>query len=368
MNKVFILVGEASGDLHASNLVKEMNSAKPSLEWEGWGGDLLQKQGVNLKNHIKNLSFMGFLEVILNIRTILNNFNLCKEQIESFQPDMLILVDYPGFNLRMAKWAKSKGISVTYYISPQIWAWRASRIKVIKETVDKMYCILPFEKAYYEKEAFSVSYFGHPLIDEIQNYLNENKTIPVKTKDVIAILPGSREQEVKRTLAVMLEAAVKYTEFKTVVACSSNLPSSFYSQYKKDYPFAEFVSGKTYELLSIADFAIVTSGTATLETAIFKVPQVVCYRSSFLSYKIAKFLVNIRFISLVNLIMDREVVVELIQGKVSKKAIQRELDLLMYNDSCRQSLLKDYEELIVLLGNEGCSKKIARDLLGFYSA
>lgn len=367
MKKVFILVGEASGDLHASNLVKEMNILDPSLKWEGWGGDLLERQGVLLRNHIRNLSFMGFLEVILNIRTILNNFKLCKKQIENFQPDMLLLVDYPGFNLRMAKWAKSKGISVTYYVSPQIWAWKASRIKLIKETVDKMYCILPFEKPYYEKEGFEVSYFGHPLIDAKQNYENQKESDTAKNKPVLALLPGSREQEVKRKLAIMLKAAVKYTEFNTVVACAPNLPSSFYAQYKKDYPFAEFVSGKTYDLLSIADFAIVTSGTATLETAIFRVPQVVCYKSSYLSYKIAKSLVNIRFISLVNLIMDKEVVVELIQGDVSKNKIQKELDRLIYNDSDRHDLMKAYDEMIALLGNEGCSKKIARDLLGFYS-
>jgi lipid-A-disaccharide synthase len=367
MKKVFILVGEASGDLHASNLVKEMNLAQPFLQWEGWGGDLLQKQGVQLRNHIRNLSFMGFLEVILNIRTILNNFKLCKEQIESFQPDMLLLVDYPGFNLRMAKWAKSRGIPVTYYISPQIWAWKASRIKIIKETVDKMYCILPFEKAYYEKEGFDVSYFGHPLIDAKQNYEHQKESQPSKSKGVLAILPGSREQEVKRKLKVMLEAASKYTEFNAIVACAPNLPSSFYTQYKEDYPFAEFVFGKTYDLLSIADFAIVTSGTATLETAIFRVPQVVCYKSSYLSYKIAKFLVNIRFISLVNLIMDKEIVVELIQNNVSRGKIQKELDRLIYNSSYRETLLNAYDEMIDLLGNEGCSKKIARDLLGFYS-
>ena len=367
MKKVFILVGEASGDLHASNLVKEMNLLQPDLKWQGWGGDLLQKQGVQLRNHIGNLSFMGFLEVILNIRTILNNFKLCKEQIENFQPDILLLVDYPGFNLRMAKWAKSKGIPVTYYISPQIWAWKASRIKVIKETVDKMYCILPFEKDYYAKEGFDVSYFGHPLIDAKQNYEKKKESILVKNKSIIAILPGSREQEVKRKLEVMLDASSKYTDFKIVVACASNLPSSFYDQYRKDYPFAEFVFGKTYDLLSIADFAIVTSGTATLETAIFRVPQVVCYKSSYLSYKIAKSLVNIRFISLVNLIMNREVVVELIQSNVSKNKIQKELDRLIYNDSHRESLLETYGEMIDLLGNEGCSKKIAQDLLGFYS-
>ena len=367
MKKVFILVGEASGDLHASNLVKEMNMLDPSLKWEGWGGDLLEKQGVQLRNHIRNLSFMGFLEVILNIRTILNNFKLCKKQIEDFQPDMLLLVDYPGFNLRMAKWAKSKGISVTYYISPQIWAWKASRIKLIKETVDKMYCILPFEKPYYEKAGFDVSYFGHPLIDAKQNYEDQKESTSAKNKAVIAILPGSREQEVKRKLNVMLKASEKYTEFNIIVACAPNLPATFYAQYRQDYPFAEFVFGKTYDLLSIADFAIVTSGTATLETAIFRVPQVVCYKSSYLSYKIAKSLVNIRFISLVNLIMDREVVVELIQGDVSKNKIQKELDQLIYNDSYRYNLLKAYDDMITLLGNEGCSKKIARDLIGFYS-
>tara|TARA_B100001287_G_scaffold276736_1_gene289066 strand:- start:3011 stop:4117 length:1107 start_codon:yes stop_codon:yes gene_type:complete len=367
MKKVFIIVGEASGDLHASNLVKEMNILQPSLKWEGWGGDLLHNEGVQLRNHIMNLSFMGFLEVILNIRTILNNFKLCKEQIEHFQPDMLLLVDYPGFNLRMAKWARLKGIPVTYYISPQIWAWKSSRIQVIKETVDKMYCILPFEKDYYAKEGFEVSYFGHPLIDAKQNFEKKKESILVKDKRIIAILPGSREQEVKRKLEVMLDASSKYTDFKIVVACTTNLPSSFYDQYKKDYPFAEFVFGKTYDLLSIADFAIVTSGTATLETAIFRVPQVVCYKSSYLSYRIAKSLVNIRFISLVNLIMNKEIVVELIQSNVTKYKIQQELDRLIYNDSHRASLLNAYRDMMNLLGNEGCSKKIAYDLLDFYS-
>ena len=367
MNKVFVLVGEASGDLHASNLVKEMNLIQPSLCWEGWGGDLLQKQGVRLRNHIRNLSFMGFIEVIFNIRTILNNFKLCKKQIEDFQPDMLLLVDYPGFNLRMARWAKSKGISVTYYISPQIWAWKASRIKVIKEAVDKMYCILPFEKDYYKKEGFDVSYFGHPLIDAKNNFENQKELNLLKSKSTIAILPGSREQEVNRKLHIMLEATRKYAEFNIVVACAPNLPSSFYTKYKEDYPFAEFVFGKTYDLLSSADFAIVTSGTATLETAIFRVPQVVCYKSSFLSYKIAKFLVNIRFISLVNLIMDREVVIELIQSDVTIIKIRKELDRLIYDKAYRLSMLNAYDEMINLMGNKGCSKKIAQDLLGFYT-
>ena len=273
------------------------------------------------------------MEVLLNIRTILNNFKLCKQHIEAFNPDVLLLVDYPGFNLRMAKWAKERGISVVYYISPQIWAWKASRIKIIKETVDRMYCILPFEKEYYQSQGLSVSYFGHPLIDAKRNYESHKSEKISTTKPVIAVLPGSREQEIIRKLDIMLSSMVNYDDFQIVVACAPNLPTSFYDKYRSQYSFAEFVSGQTYDILSIADFAVVTSGTATLETAIFKVPQVVCYKSSYLSYRIAKWLVNIKFISLVNLIMDKEIVVELIQKEVSIKNIQRELDALIFDNS-----------------------------------
>jgi lipid-A-disaccharide synthase len=276
-------------------------------------------------------------------------------------------VDYPGFNLRMAKWAKERGISVVYYISPQIWAWKASRIKAIKETVDKMYCILPFEKEYYQKQGLSVSYFGHPLIDAKRNYESLKSEKISTSKSVIAILPGSREQEINRKLDIMLLSMVNYDNFQIVVACAPNLPSSFYDNYRSKYSFAEFVSGQTYDILSIADFAVVTSGTATLETAIFKVPQVVCYKSSYLSYRIAKWLVNIKFISLVNLIMDKEIVVELIQKEVSVKNIQKELDALVFDNSNRERMLNDYNKMLELLGDEGCSKKIAQDLIGYYS-
>jgi lipid-A-disaccharide synthase len=327
----------------------------------------MSQQGVELKKHIRDLSFMGFLEVLLNIRTILNNFKLCKQHIEAFNPDVLLLVDYPGFNLRMAKWAKERGISVVYYISPQIWAWKASRIKAIKETVDKMYCILPFEKEYYQKQGLSVSYFGHPLIDAKRNYESLKSEKNSTSKSVIAILPGSREQEINRKLDIMLLSMVNYNNFQIVVACAPNLPSSFYDNYRSKYSFAEFVSGQTYDILSIADFAVVTSGTATLETAIFKVPQVVCYKSSYLSYRIAKWLVNIKFISLVNLIMDKEIVVELIQKEVSVKNIQKELDALVFDNSNRERMLNDYNKMLELLGDEGCSKKIAQDLIGYYS-
>ena len=367
MKKVFILVGEASGDLHASNLIKEIKAIDANISLQGWGGDLMSQQGVELKKHIRDLSFMGFLEVLLNIRTILNNFKLCKQHIEVFNPDVLLLVDYPGFNLRMAKWAKERGISVVYYISPQIWAWKASRIKAIKETVDKMYCILPFEKEYYQKQGLSVSYFGHPLIDAKRNYESLKSEKISTSKSVIAILPGSREQEINRKLDIMLLSMVNYDNFQIVVACAPNLPSSFYDNYRSKYSFAEFVSGQTYDILSIADFAVVTSGTATLETAIFKVPQVVCYKSSYLSYRIAKWLVNIKFISLVNLIMDKEIVVELIQKEVSVKNIQKELDALVFDNSNRERMLNDYNKMLELLGDEGCSKKIAQDLIGYYS-
>lgn len=367
MKKVFILVGEASGDLHASNLIREINEIAPSTEWQGWGGDLMQKEGVEIKNHIRNLSFMGFLEVLMNIRTILRNFKKCKSQILDFKPDVLLLVDYPGFNLRMAKWAREQGISVTYYISPQIWAWKASRIKIIKETVDKMYCILPFEKLYYDKEGFKVSYFGHPLIDAKQNYERLVKENPSSDqRRVIAVLPGSREQEIKRKLGIMLRAVRKFKDFTPVVACAPNLPSSFYDVYRSKFPSVEFVYGKTYDLLSIAEFAIVTSGTATLETAIFKVPQVICYKSSYISYWIARMLVNIKYISLVNLIMDKEIVVELIQKNVSKTRIQDEISKLISDQEYKHVMLNSYDKMLQLLGSEGCSKKIAQDLIHHY--
>ena len=367
MKRVFILVGEASGDLHASNLIREINAISPNVKWQGWGGDLMKQEGVELKNHIRNLSFMGFLEVLLNIRTILKNFKKCKTQIQEFKPDVLLLVDYPGFNLRMAKWAKQQGISVTYYISPQIWAWKASRIEIIKETVDKMYCILPFEKLYYEKEGFQVSYFGHPLIDAKQNYEHQIKDKPsVVNKGVIAILPGSREQEIKRKLSTMLLAVQSFENFKPIVACAPNLPSSFYDVYREKFPMVQFVYGKTYDLLSIAEFAIVTSGTATLETAIFKVPQVICYKSSYISYWIARSLVNIKYISLVNLIMDKEIVVELIQKNVTETRIKEEMTKLIFDQEFKQRMLNNYISMLTLLGNEGCSKKIARDLIHHY--
>jgi len=366
MKKIFVIAGEPSGDLHASNLVKEIKHLNPSIEIKGWGGELMSNQGVEIKNDLKNLSFMGFFEVLMNLRKIRDNFKLCKQQLLEFKPDVIVFVDYPGFNLRMAKWAKNKGFKIIYYISPQIWAWKESRIKSIKANVDRMYCILPFEKEFYAKHNYAAQYLGHPLMDEIARF-NEQSDNPnfKKNKPIISILPGSREQEVDRKLGLMLKAVSKYKDFDCYVACAPNLDLSFFKAYKEEYNNVYFVSGKTYQLLLESDFAIVTSGTATLETSLFRVPQVVCYKSSYISYLIAKMVVDIKYISLVNLILNKEVVKELIQNEANVTNIQKELDLLINDTDYRNDMLNGYDELIMKIGQEGCSKKIAHDLLEY---
>ena len=364
MKKLFIIAGEPSGDLHASNLVREIRKLNSEIKIKGWGGDLMENQGVEIKNHIRNLSFMGFLEVFMNLRKILSNFRLCKSQILEFNPDIVLMIDYPGFNLRMAKWAKRNGILVSYYISPQIWAWKASRIKTIKATIDRMYCILPFEKGYYARFGVQAHYMGHPLMDEIQSF--ENNNAPTKfreEKPIIAILPGSREQEVNRKLSIMLKAAVRFKEYDIIVACAPNMDIHFFKNYKKEFSQVRFVFGQTYELLKESDFAIVTSGTATLETALFRVPQVVCYKSSFVSYMIARIVIKIKFISLVNLIMNEKIVTELIQKSVTEAKIKSELELMINNKEYRDEILNGYDRLIEQIGKGGCSEKIAQDLI-----
>ena len=367
MKKIFILAGEPSGDLHASNLVKSFKKENSSIEFQGWGGSHMQRAGVDLKNHLKNLSFMGFLEVLVNLKQIIRNFGICKKQLLAYQPDLIVMVDYPGFNLRMAKWAKKNGFTVVYYISPQIWAWKPSRIKTIKENIDRMYCILPFEKDFYLKQGFNVHYMGHPLMDEITSFRSMSRTFKFKKdKPILAVLPGSREQEIKRKLGVMLKAAVKYIEMDICVAAAPNLDTNFFKPYQQDFPQVQFVFGQTYQLLQESDVAIVTSGTATLETALFRIPQVVCYKSSFVSYFIAKSLVKIKFISLVNLIMDREIVKELIQNNCTVPNIQKEIDLILYHKSYREKMMAEYNALLNIIGEGGCSEKIAQDLIKQY--
>ena len=361
--KYYIIAGEASGDLHGSNLMKAILAKDPTAEIRFWGGDLMQNVGGTLVKHYRDLAFMGFAEVIMNLRTILGNISVCKKDILQFQPDTLIYIDYPGFNMRIAKWAKKFGILNQYYISPQIWAWKENRIKDIKRDMDKMYVILPFEKDFYEKKHnFSVEFVGHPLIDAISNrdktsfekFTSENK---LSQKPIIALLPGSRKQEIEKMLSIMLSVVDKFSDYQFVIAGAPSQEYDFYKQFLTTEN-VNFVSNKTYDLLSVSHAALVTSGTATLETALFKVPQIVCYKANRISYEIAKRIITLKFISLVNLIMDKEVVKELIQKELNTKNLETELNKIISGNQ-RQEMLSKYEILEQKLGGKGASEKTA---------
>lgn len=369
--KLYVIAGEASGDLHGSNLMKALLHERADISFRFWGGDKMSAVAGEPVKHIKDLAFMGFVEVLMNIRTIFKNIDLCKKDIDHFQPDALILIDYPGFNLRIAEWAKAKGIKVLYYISPQIWAWKQGRVHKIKRVVDKMYCILPFEQAFYAKFNVDVDFVGHPLIDAVEDFRQhafDQETFYQQEKlsklPLIAILPGSRKQEISVKLPIMLEAVKDMShDFQLVIAGAPSMHISFYEQFIARIPNARIVQNKTYELLSSATAAIVTSGTATLETALFKVPEVVCYKGSRISYQIAKRLIKVNYISLVNLIMDREVVKELIQDECNAKRIRAELELLLPGQENRVIMLNDYDSLIEKLGGVGASKETAIRML-----
>lgn len=361
--KYYIIAGEASGDLHGSNLMKELHLQDPQASIRFWGGDLMAEAGGYLVKHYKELAFMGFIEVIFNLKTILKNIEICKKDILDFNPNVLIFIDYPGFNLRIAKWAKQLGIKNHYYISPQIWAWKESRITAIKRDVDKMYVILPFEKEYYEtKHNFPVEFVGHPLIDAIQNRKNTDSAAFRKDNNlsdlpIIAILPGSRKQEIRKMLSVMLSVVTDFPNYQFVIAGAPSQEYSFYAPFLKTHS-VQFISNKTYDLLSHSTAALVTSGTATLETALFKVPEVVCYKGSWISYQIAKRIVTLKFISLVNLILDKEVVTELIQSDCNSEKVTIELTKIL-NPNHRKEVLDHYLELENKLGGQGASKKTA---------
>jgi len=363
--KYYIIAGEASGDLHGSNLIKAIKAIDAAADIRCWGGDLMQAAGGQLAKHYKEIAFMGFFEVIANLGTVLKNIKSCKKDIDAFTPDKLIFIDYSGFNLRIAKWAKAKGYHTNYYISPQIWASREGRIKKIKKTIDAMYVILPFEKEFYEgKHGFPVHFVGHPLLDAIDNRTLENETT-FKSKNnisldkpIIALLPGSREQEVEKMLRLMLSIIHDFPDYEFVIAGAPGLDRDFYTPFL-DNPLVGFVANRTYDLLSISHAALVTSGTATLETALYKVPQVVCYRANWLSYQIAKRLITLDYISLVNLIMDKEVVKELIQNDLNSTNIRAELSKIVAGETRRQQL-EDYGMLIEKLGGVGASVKAAK--------
>ena len=360
MKKIFVIAGEASGDLHASNLVQAMDALHTELQWQGWGGDKMTAAGVEVVKHYKELSFMGFLEVVKNLGTIQRNFKTCKSQIEAFKPDAVILVDYPGFNLRMAKFIKRLGIKVFYYISPQLWAWNASRVKTIKRYADAMAVILPFEKSFYEKRNVKVEYVGHPLLDELKTFEKGPdfyNNSDIDDRKIVALLPGSRKQEITKMLPTMTAVANQFKDYQFIIA-GLKRQQHLYEDYLNEQ--IKVVYDQTYQILTHAKAALVASGTATLETALFNVPQVVCYKANALSIFIAKRLANVKYISLVNLIMDKEVVKELIQKNFNVKELQLHLEGILINKSLRADLKSDYRELKTKLGNEGASNRAAK--------
>lgn len=362
--KYYLIAGEASGDLHGANLMKAIQKQDATAQFRFWGGDLMQEVGGEMVKHYRDLAFMGFIEVLFNIRTILKNISVCKEDIESFNPDVIIFIDYPGFNLRIAKWARVKNYKTHYYISPQIWAWKEGRIKDIKRDVDAMYVILPFEKAFYEeKHDFPVHFVGHPLIDAIGS---RPQVDPVRfraqhnldERPIIALLPGSRKQEIRKMLRIMLSVVQDYPDHQFIIAGAPSQEASFYAPFIKKQN-VHLLLNKTYDLLSLSSAALVTSGTATLETALFKVPQVVCYKGSNVSYQIAKRVINLDYISLVNLILDKPSVTELIQGDFNTTRLKKELDHIL-DEYHRAVLFLDYYDLEMALGGKGASDNTAK--------
>ena len=374
--KYYIIAGEASGDLHGSNLIKELKLLDTQADIRCWGGDKMEAAGATLVKHFRDLAFMGFVEVIVNLRTIFKNLAFCKADILQYKPDVLLLIDYPGFNLRIAEWAKQQGFKVVYYISPQVWAWKANRVKKMKQCIDKMLVILPFEKDYYKtKWQWEVEYVGHPLVQVIDNsewsmvngewsiINSENNTA------IIAVLPGSRKQEIKIKLPIMLDAAKNFPDYHFVVAKAPGVDEGFYNELLASYKNVSSVSNRTYDLLGKAKAALVTSGTATLETALFGVPEVVCYKGNAASYQIAKRLIKIKYICLVNLIMDKEVVKELIQDKLTVENITYELNDILYNPARQQQIKKEYADLKNLLGKGGnASANAAKSIYAFLKA
>jgi lipid-A-disaccharide synthase len=365
----YIIAGEASGDLHGSNLIKELRKLDAEAFVRAWGGDKMKDAGATIVKHYRDLAFMGFVEVIKNLPAILNNLDFCKKDILQFTPDVLILIDYPGFNLRIAKWAKDEGLKIIYYISPQVWAWKEGRVKSIKKYVDKMLVILPFEEKFYAKWDYKVEYVGHPLVQVINEFLDIHPKKLEKNKPVVALLPGSRRQEVAKKLPVMLEVSKNFKQYQFIIAKTSSLEEEFYALFLNRYPDVSFVTDETYGLLAQADAALVTSGTATLETALFGVPEVVCYKGSSISYEIAKRLIRIKYISLVNLIMDKPVVTELIQNHLTVKNLTKELDKILHDKEIIQQITKDYNELRQLLQKQSnASSRAAQEIIGFLQA
>lgn len=365
--KYYIIAGEASGDLHASNLIKEIVKRDSQADFRAWGGDLMARQGAEIVKHYRDLAFMGFIEVVLNLPAILGNLRFCKRDLIDYQPDVLILVDYPGFNLPIARFAHQQGIKVVYYISPQVWAWKKGRVKTIRKVVDKMLVILPFEKSFYADHDLAVDFVGHPLLDAIQSlpeksdFISDNK---LDERPIIALLPGSRKQEISKMLEGMLMVIPYFPDYQFVVAAAPSIDPAVYIKLTAGSQ-VKFVQNQTYRLLSHATAALVTSGTATLETALFNVPEIVCYKANRLSYEIARRIVDIKFISLVNLIMDKEVVKELIQNDFNHQNLIRELELILHDEQHKARMLSDFQLLKTQLGGPGASARAAGLVIDF---
>ena len=364
--KLYIIAGEASGDLHGSNLIKQLKNIDSAIDIRCWGGDKMQAEGATLVKHFKELAFMGFIEVVKNLPTILKNISFCKEDILAYKPNAIILIDYPGFNLRIAKWAKQQGIKVIYYISPQVWAWKENRVKLMKQCIDKMICIIPFEKDFYKnKWNWDVEYVGHPLVEVVEQFNIQHSNLKIEN-NIIALLPGSRKQEILTKLPIMLSVVEHFPTYQFVVAKAPGLDEDFYNNLIAPYKNVSWVVNETYALLSKAKAALVTSGTATLETALFGVPQIICYKGSNISYQIAKKLIKIKFIGLVNLIMDKEVVKELIQNQLTTQNLHKELTLLLEDGIKLQQLKSDYALLWQLLKQGGnASENAAQSIYTF---
>ena len=356
--KYYIIAGEASGDLHGGNLIKALHATDPNAQIRCWGGDHMEAAGATVVKHFRDLAFMGFVEVLTHLRTIASNITFCKKDIAAFQPDVVVFIDYPGFNMRIAAWARRQGYKTAYYISPQVWAWKEGRVAALKRDVDKMIVILPFEKTYFAGKQWDVDYVGHPLMEVVKNYRNNVAIVPLSDCPIIALLPGSRAQEIRLKLPIMLQAVRHFPEYAFVVAQAPAQPDSLYQDIIGTAP-VQVVRNQTYNLLSQAKAALVTSGTATLETALFGVPEVVCYKGNKISYLLAKQLVKVKYISLVNLIMDKPVVRELIQDDLTEKNIVEALSQLLAESPTLQALRQDYADLANLLGTSRASAAAA---------
>ncbi|NDW09484.1 lipid-A-disaccharide synthase [Dysgonomonas sp. 520] len=368
--KYFLIAGEASGDLHGANLMQALKEKDVNAEFCYFGGDLMQNQGGILLKHYREMAFMGVIPVVMNAKTILRNMKTCQDEILKFQPDVVILIDYPGFNLKMAKFVKKNTyIPVYYYISPKVWAWKEYRVKSFKKYVDEMFCILPFEVEFFKKHDYKVNYVGNPTVDEVVDFRKRNEADTLdkfrtdnslSNKPLVALLAGSRKQEIKDNLPTMLEVMKSFPDYQPVIAGAPGIDEEYYSQYLKNSD-CKIIFAQTYRLLSYSQAALVTSGTATLETALFRVPQVVCYKTPVppLTYWVFKHLLTTKYISLVNLIADETVVQELFAKFFSIKNIKAELDKILHDKTYRNQMLQNYDRIINILGEAGASEHAA---------